>query len=149
MKYFFIGIHQVHNLTIVRSAESIIILMSWWPFIKVECIAKYFTTKQTRNLDSFLHYLGKVCIEKKAWDKVILILHNMINNWLYCSFLVVFQCHINCWNVEIVVFVVSLINSHLEENWKLFGKVTAIFITEKLLHAPTVKGENWDHVCRV
>ena len=59
---------------------------------------------------------------------MILILNNVINYALYRSFLSIFQTYVNCWYIEKPVFVITFLNLHFIENWKLHIEILGIFL---------------------
>ena len=124
--------------------------MSSWPLIIVEVKTENFAFQKLGDLDSFL-LKGRQILSKQITGRVVvLVLHNVLNDDLAGTNLVIFQGIINRISVEKPsIFDVSLLNFVFVNYREIITKVLREVVVQQELHRSTIKRKNGHHVCSI
>ena len=125
-------------------------MVSWWPLIKIKLEVEYFGPQKRLNIDSLVEQRGEVSVEQVTALKPILVIFNVSDNQLNCPHLVVFECTVNSWSIEILhVFALSLLIFVPVEQWVVAWKMFAEACVQQVRHWARIKWQNRGHVSSV
>jgi hypothetical protein len=84
----------MEHIVIVGSDAFFVIEMSSWPVIQVKLPNEDIRLQNVFNIDAFFKHVSKVLLEQEAADPRVLVLHDVIQNSLHCTYLVAPECRI-------------------------------------------------------
>ena len=88
-KYLIIFVSQIKVGPIVRLRCFFILRVICWPFIEVQLKAKYLTTQKFVDRNAIFNQCNHILLKKNYWWKIVLILGDIVNDWLNCPNLVI------------------------------------------------------------
>lgn len=148
---------NVEDGAVVPSDLSAVVIVYAGPVIKLELHIEYITVQKFPQLYALLQDLRQSFQKQEGGREVVLVVDDVLNHQVKRSNLIVLKSHPEGRPIEVVVddlfrvlfFIaddVAFLDLVFVEERELTAKVLFELVAQKVLHGPTVKGENGDHV---